>query len=158
MKRTKIDTGFTEPDMTPMIDIVFQLLTFFMIVSNFESTKADERVKLPKDVLAKPPESRPEEELVLNYGFERNAKGEITNPTPVLFYNAEDIPLDRFKPMLEQERRLFLAKDGDKALDKVTVTLRADSEVPTGLVQGLIKVCQEVGFSRFALKATQEDY
>lgn len=158
MKRKKADSGVIEPDMTPMIDIVFQLLTFFMIVSNFENTKADERVKLPLDMLAKPPETRPAEELVLNYGFERNAKGEITNPTPVLFYNAEDIPLDRFKPMLEQERRLFVAKGGDKSLEKVTVTLRADADVPTGLIQGLIKVCQEVGFTRFALKATQEDY
>ena len=55
MKMRKIEMGFTEPDMTPMIDIVFQLLTFFMIAINFENTKADERVKLPKDSLAKPP-------------------------------------------------------------------------------------------------------
>ena len=60
MKMRKIEMGFTEPDMTPMIDIVFQLLTFFMIAINFENTKADERVKLPKDTLAKPPVVKPE--------------------------------------------------------------------------------------------------
>ena len=50
MKTRKQSTcRFTEPDMTPMIDIVFQLLTFFMIAINFENTKADERVKLPKE-------------------------------------------------------------------------------------------------------------
>ena len=41
-------------DMTPMIDVVFQLITFFMLVINFEQTEADERVKLPRDALARP--------------------------------------------------------------------------------------------------------
>jgi len=44
-------------DMTPMIDIVFQLIAFFMVVTNFANTKADERVKLPKDELARPPKA-----------------------------------------------------------------------------------------------------
>ena len=44
-----------EIDMTPMIDCVFQLITFFMLVINFESTQADERVKLPESEIAKPP-------------------------------------------------------------------------------------------------------
>ena len=41
--------SLVDPDMTPMIDIVFQLIAFFMIVTNFEQTQADERVKLPED-------------------------------------------------------------------------------------------------------------
>ena len=56
----KISTKHTEEtnvDMTPMIDIVFQLIAFFMVITNFEQTQADERVKLPRDALAKPPEA-----------------------------------------------------------------------------------------------------
>ena len=87
MKMRKIEMGFTEPDMTPMIDIVFQLLTFFMIAINFENTKADERVKLPKDTLAKPPVVKPEHELVLNFGYQRTATGERAKPFPEIFYN-----------------------------------------------------------------------
>ena len=82
MKTRKVDTSFSEPDMTPMIDIVFQLLTFFMVAVSFENTQADERVKLPKDMLAKPPEVRPDNELVLNVGYEKaGAQGR-----PVVFY------------------------------------------------------------------------
>lgn len=155
-QRRKIDGSFTEPDMTPMIDIVFQLLTFFMIVSNFEETKADERVKLPKDALAKPPEVKPKDELVLNVGFIRK-NGRIVGKDPVVFYAGEDIPIPKFREALQTEKRLFIAKSGEGVMSEVTVIIRADSEVPTGMVQMLIKTCQEVGFTKFSLKATQEE-
>lgn len=157
MARRKVETGMAEPDMTPMIDIVFQLLTFFMIAINFENTKADERVKLPKDTLAKPPESKPKDELVLNIGFNRNAAGQKINPEAVLFYSGNEIALDRIKPELEQEKKFFEATHGKGALDDVGVIVRADAEVPTGLVQLVVKSCQEVGYSKFSLKAVQEE-
>ncbi|OYW23635.1 MAG: biopolymer transporter ExbD [Planctomycetales bacterium 12-60-4] len=143
--------------MTPMIDIVFQLLTFFMIVSNFEDTKADERVKLPKDTLAKPPEVKPKEELVLNIGFERDSTGKRLSNEPVIFYAGDDVPLAQMKERLETEKRLFKAEKGEAIMKEVSVILRADAEVPTGMVQNLIKLCQDVGFTRFSLKATQEE-
>lgn len=33
----------TEIDMTPMIDIVFQLRTFFMVITNFDQNQADKK-------------------------------------------------------------------------------------------------------------------
>ena len=60
---------FTAPDltidMTPMIDCTFQLITFFMLVINFESSEADERIKLPESALARPAASKFEDEIVL---------------------------------------------------------------------------------------------
>ena len=43
------------------------------------------------------------------------------------------------------------------SLEDVTIEIRADSDIPTGMVQELIQICQEQGieFQRFALKATQ---
>uniref|UniRef100_A0A7C2PIL9 Biopolymer transporter ExbD n=1 Tax=Schlesneria paludicola TaxID=360056 RepID=A0A7C2PIL9_9PLAN len=158
MAKRKSDSSVIEPDMTPMIDIVFQLLTFFMIVSNFENTKADERVKLPQDALAKPPEVKPKDELVLNIGFIRNSAGAKVDPNPVLFYAGSDIPLDKIRPELEQEKRLFVLKAGsEKVLEDVAVIIRADADVPTGMVQDLIKTCQDIGYTKFSLKATQEE-
>jgi biopolymer transport protein ExbD len=157
MKVRKIDSGFTEPDMTPMIDIVFQLLTFFMIAINFENTKADERVKLPKDMLAKPPEVKPEHELVLNFGFERNPDGTKKNPIPSVFYNERYVEVSQLTPDLEQEKRVMEAVHGKDVIEKVTVLIRADSEVPAGLVQQLIKKCQDNGFTKFSLRATAEE-
>lgn len=143
--------------MTPMIDIVFQLLTFFMIVTNFEETKADERVKLPRDTLARPPEVKPKEELVLNVGYVRDGLGRKVGNEPVVFYAGEEIPVERIQESLQTERRLFIATGGESVLQDVSVIIRADSEVPTGLIQRLIRTCQEVGFSKFSLKAAQAD-
>lgn len=157
MKTRKIEMGFTEPDMTPMIDIVFQLLTFFMIAINFENTKADERVKLPRDMLAKPPEVKPEHELVLNFGFKRDKDGRKLDPVPTIFYNERYVEVGQLTPDLEQEKRVLEAIHGKDVIDKVTVLIRADSEVPTGLVQQLIKKCQDNGFTKFSLRATSEE-
>ena len=155
MKTRKIDAGFAEPDMTPMIDIVFQLLTFFMIAINFENTKADERVKLPIDALAKPPETKLDDELLLNIGYKRKADGSRASSTPYVFYDG-DKTLEQIDASLRQEALFFKAKRGDEALDDVAVIIRADADVPTGMVQELIEKCQQQGFSKFSLKASQK--
>lgn len=151
MKLRKVEMGFSEPDMTPMIDIVFQLLTFFMIAINFENTQADERVRLPIDGLAKPPEVRPEEVVVLNFGYPNRAPG----ARPVLLYNGDEVPLDAIERKLKMEADLFKVRN--KSLSDVSIEIRADAEVPVGMVQELIKQCQAAQFTKFSLKAQQPD-
>jgi len=145
-----------EIDMTPMIDIVFQLIAFFMLVTNFERTQADERVKLPLDPLAKPPEVKPEDELVLNIGFDRDKSGRKLSPQPIVFYAGQQIPVLNMGDKLQQESRLYKLEHDDQPPKTVTVVIRADAQVPTGLVQELIRLAQLAGFERFTLKAKQE--
>ena len=144
-----------EVDMTPMIDIVFQLIAFFMVISNFEQTQADERVKLPLDTLAKPPEVKLEFKLVINIGFERDLKGKKIDPNPFVFYAGQKFRVLEFGTQLQTERRLYRQKGQDPK--DVTLIIRADAEVPTGLVQGFIKLAQEAEFQKFALKAQQKE-
>ena len=40
-----------EGDLTPMIDMVFQLIAFFMVLINFAQTESNERVVLPSSCL-----------------------------------------------------------------------------------------------------------
>ena len=147
------DESAPEVDMTPMIDIVFQLIAFFMVITNFEQTQADERVKLPRDALAKPPEVKIEHELVLNVGFERNMKGEKLDQEPWLFnfVNGDPVRPLLASKQLKQEAKLFQNKQIDPK--DVTVKVRADAEVQTGIVQELIKICQDAGYEKFAMSA-----
>ena len=156
MKFKKSENNAITPDMTPMIDMTFQLITFFMVVISFEQTQADERIKLPADQLAIPPEVARENEIVLNIGFLRDAAGnEIGEPG--VTYGDDYIPVLNYGPNLQQERAKYIALHGsEEALSEVTVVLRADSEVPTGLIQELMKMAQEAGFSKFSFKAKQE--
>ena len=156
-KKRSSGAGDIEVDMTPMIDIVFQLIAFFMVINNFEQTQADERVKLPRDALAKPPEVKIEHEITLNIGYLRDLNGERTNPDPFLFnFGGEDMipPLNASKA-LEQEARLYNNREVELA--DVTIKVRSDAEVPTGVVQELIKLAQDAGFEKFAMSAMSSD-
>ncbi|MFN9976417.1 MAG: ExbD/TolR family protein, partial [Phycisphaerae bacterium] len=93
--------------MTPMIDVVFQLISFFMMISNFEQDKADERVSLPKDQLAKPPVVKRESSFTLNFGFERDREGRITNEIPFIFDGDQKFTLDRVRDRLRQESLFY---------------------------------------------------
>ena len=52
--RRKRSSQKAEMDMTPMIDMAFQLIAFFMFAISFSQNEQDERVMLPDSVLAKP--------------------------------------------------------------------------------------------------------
>ena len=59
--------------------------------------------------------------------------------------------------VLRREKELY----DDLGIDvsTVTVAIRADREVPTGLVLELMKIGKEAGFETFVMKATQKiDY
>ena len=142
-------------NMTPMIDIVFQLIAFFMVITNFEQQQADERVTLPRDQLAKPPEVKRENSLTINFGYEKNKLGEVIDPNPYVFFGDEKLTVEQSALKLRTESQFYKTIGTD--LKDVTVEIRADAGVPSGLVQKLIQLCQEegIGFQRFALKATQ---
>lgn len=154
MRFRKTDLNVPEIDLTPMIDVTFQLITFFMVITNFENTRADERVKLPKDELARPIETPRQDEIVLNMGYLRNSAGEQVAGPFVFYGDGENYQVTQMGPVLKRERQYFedLGKDPTEA----TVVIRADGEFPTGLVQETIKLSQEAGFTKFALKATRE--
>jgi biopolymer transport protein ExbD len=146
-----------EADMTPMIDMTFQLIAFFMIVTNFEQTQADERVKLPADRLARPPLVPRERELVLNVGFLRDVDGTKLDRDPFIFFGTENIRVRDYRPRFQREFDIAVRQYGETRAREMTVSIRADGDVPTGQVQELIKMGQEVGFSKFALKAKAGD-
>jgi biopolymer transport protein ExbD len=54
-----------EPNLTPLLDMVFQLITFFMLVINFKSASLDLSLKLPVVGSARPVETMGQEELLI---------------------------------------------------------------------------------------------
>lgn len=156
MKFKPADVSPPDLDMTPMIDIVFQLITFFMVINKFDQAEADERVTLPKDQLAVPPAVQRKNSLLLNFGYVRDQTGQLLSPEPLFFFGDEQVTLAQVRPRLRQESQFYQTIGTDLA--EVVVEIRADAEIKSGMVQELIQMCQEegVGFQRFALKATQK--
>jgi biopolymer transport protein ExbD len=131
-------------DMTPMIDMTFQLIAFFMIALNFSAAEQSERIKLPASILALPPDGASEQPITL----------QLTAAGSVLFAGLE-LPVDGLTPHLIQEREVM--KRLDQNPTAATVIIRADASSKTGQVQELIKLCQQTGFEKFVLRAQQQE-
>ncbi|MGD9649100.1 MAG: ExbD/TolR family protein [Pirellulales bacterium] len=141
---TKALTEDVEGDMTPMIDMTFQLIAFFMVLMNFGEGEQDERIRLPLSQLAKPPDAPNVWPMTL----------QLTNVGTVLF-NGEEVPVQGIQPLLLRESQVMKVQERDPK--EATVIIRADATAKTGQVQELIGVCQspEIGFEKFVLRAKQ---
>ncbi|HVA46071.1 MAG TPA: biopolymer transporter ExbD [Pirellulales bacterium] len=141
-KRKKFDIS-AEGDMTPMIDMTFQLIAFFMVLINFAEGDQDQRIKLPSSALAKPPDAPVEAPLIL----------QLTAQGTVLM-GGDRVPIADMTRILRTE--VDIMRRQEKKPADASVIIRADRDTKTGLVQDLIKKCQEQGFEKFSLRAKQE--
>ncbi len=136
----------SEGDLTPMIDMTFQLIAFFMVLINFTEVEQDQRITLPASELAQPPDMPYEEPLTV----------QITKDRTVLFAR-DELELDALLPALKREAQIIKAYGDTKKLSDVTVIIRADETIPTGVVQEAISACQEAEFEVFALRGKTSD-
>ncbi|MEX2171686.1 MAG: biopolymer transporter ExbD [Pirellulales bacterium] len=134
----------TQGDMTPMIDMVFQLIAFFMVALNFADVEQEQSINLPSSELAKPPDVAYEEPLTV----------QITREETVLF-GGEEMPPEQLLSAMRREAQFM--QTYDKKVSDATVVIRADESVKTGIVQRVIEICQEVQFEKFALRSRQSD-
>jgi biopolymer transport protein ExbD len=134
----------TDVDYTPMIDMTFQLIAFFMILINFSEAEQDQRVQLPSSTLAKPPSAPFETPITIQMirGGNIVMSGQVY-PTP-----------DSIKPLLNNEKYVMESQQKDPST--ATIIIRAHKDAKTGQVQEIIKICQEVGFEKFTLRAKSE--
>jgi biopolymer transport protein ExbD len=153
MKTRKIEGRLCELDLTPLVNILFLTLMLFMIALYFQHLKADERAKLPHDSLARPPGVERERELVLNFGYRRSGRSQRRDAVPTVLLNDRRVEARELSPELDGQKRALQSQAASDSLADVTVSIRADSDVPSGLVQELVQKCRESGFARFSLQA-----
>lgn len=149
MRIRKNKKPMAEGDMTPMIDMVFQLIAFFMVLINFSEVEQDQRVNLPLSELAKPPEVAYEKPITLQMTKD---EGIIVNAG-----GADLLSIDELKIVLKQEAQIIRAAGDDVRLSDVTVIIRADKNARTGMVQEMIEAAQDAEFETFALRGQQDD-
>ncbi len=153
MKFKKTENTVSEMDMTPMIDMTFQLISFFMFVVNFNNDLTNQQIHLPVAELAKPVEKAKLEPLFLNINKDGKLlligeEFDLKQPNDVAKVNAY---LKREATVIKLSMQK-LGKDVDLGLE-ATVIIRGDKEMQYGVVQDLIRACRESGFTRFSLRA-----
>ena len=140
----KREMASAETDMTPMIDVTFQLIAFFMFVLQFSDAETNERIKLPASELAKPAEAPLAQPITL----------QLTKEGTVL-YAGDELPLQQMKAPLQREKALL--ERLRKSISDATIIIRADAETKAGMVQELIRIGQEVGFEKFVMRAMHRE-
>lgn len=143
MRFRRESAAASEGDMTPMIDMAFQLIAFFMVLLNFSEAEISERIRLPVSELAKPAESPLESPITL----------QLTRDHTVLLGRTE-VPIDQIKALMQRERDFL--KYQDKSPATATVIIRADAAAQAGEVQRVMQLAQQAEFERFVLRAEEK--
>jgi len=142
-----------EPNLTPLLDVVFQLITFFMLVINFSNENYDARVKLPVAGSARPIEdgekAANEDRLVLNVDKE----GHLILTGQVLPTHKAIQEIKHQAELIKLNLKVAGVKPDPTGALPTTIVLRADKDTPFSSLYSLITACQGQGFRKFALKA-----
>lgn len=125
-------------DLTSLIDVVFLLLIFFMVSTNFER-QAVLKVDLPEASAAEAPTEIPERlELVVD-------------PTGRMYLNDQQLIDDRRQTLVAAFKQ---AAGGQRDLP---LLLRADRMTPHHYVVMAMDVAAELGFSNLSIAADRTD-
>jgi biopolymer transport protein ExbD len=133
-----------EGDMTSMIDMVFQLIAFFMVLINFSQDDQNAKISLPVSELAKPTEGAVEFPIVIH--LDKDAR---------IYMGANEATVDSVKALLGTE--VAVLRSNQKSAADGNIIIRAHKNAAGGKVQDLIAKCQEMGFEKFALRVKEEE-
>ena len=117
-------------NLTPMIDIVFLLIIFFMVGTRFSEIEQQYDVELPTASAVEPMTSRPDA-IILNVA----RSGDVA-------IGGETVDLEQLKSRLEAAR---------KAYAEQAVLIRGDGEGMYQAVVDVMDVCHKAQIHRFSL-------
>lgn len=131
-------------DLTPMIDMTFQLIAFFMILMNLSAVDRSEKIDLPLSELAKPPKGeQPKVQMVINLQKDGSLLfGGRSFPTPKALETEFDFKIKDAK------------REGLEPKD-VKVIIRGHKDLESGKIQELMAFCEEKELTSFALRVKE---
>jgi biopolymer transport protein ExbD len=137
-----------DPNLTPLLDVVLQLLMFFMMCVNFVTEQVSEDIQLPVASSARPMDKRETDFLYLN--LNRDGKLEVpgrdqpfvTTLDKKVYLNAQ-----------YQDTKRSLRANHQPEDVKTSIVIRADKNVEYKDVYELMRLCREVGYRRLQVRA-----
>jgi biopolymer transport protein ExbD len=139
-----------EPNLTPLLDVVLQLLMFFMMCANFVSNQVNENVQLPVMQSARPADKRENDLLFLN--LTKDGKLEIPGKEPIPLSDQNAVKVELRKTYNDAKRTL----DKDDKEVKTIIVIRADQNIDYKDVFQVMYFCKEVGYRQFRMRAMTE--
>ncbi|MFO0921404.1 MAG: biopolymer transporter ExbD [Pirellulales bacterium] len=128
-----------EPNLTPILDMVFQLITFFMLVISFKTTDFDKQLVLPVVGSAAPAEDTTLGGLlILN----------LRSGGRMFVQGKEQSNIEGYIGVESKYLKSKLTSDADKE-QGVTVVIRADRTLRCEFLMRVVNACRSNGLDRF---------
>jgi len=129
MRRYKLRASL---DLTPLVDVVLQLILFFMLSSSFV-LQPGINIELPKSRVAAPQDKK---DLIITIA-----------PDNAIFLNQQQIAIDELEGALVRVKKDY--PEGQ-------VLIKPDAHVQTGKLVEVMGICMSGGFEKFGI-ATQPE-
>ncbi|HEV3258221.1 MAG TPA: biopolymer transporter ExbD [Gemmataceae bacterium] len=133
-----------EPNLIPLLDVVFQLIMFFMVGVSFVNDQVNENIQLPSAQSARPLDKGETDVLFLN--LNKDGQMEVVGQEEPKKNEAQ------IGSYLKQE---FTDRKARNEQGKVNtmVILRADKGVEYKKVYQVLRKCKDAGFTKLQLRA-----
>lgn len=122
-------------NITPLIDVVFLLVIFFLVASHFARSEPTEEVRLPTASQSKDDENP--RRLVIT-----------VNPSGEYFVNADQVTALQIEEMIED------GAEGDP--ETYAVRIRGDQQTPYSFIEPIMLICPKYGVTKFGFHVIEE--
>ena len=129
-RHMELEHGLKQIDIAPLIDMVFQLLIFFMLTSSFVMQPGI-KINLPKAVTS---------EIVK---FEKIEI--VVSSENVTYFNSKVVSTNELKNLLKQA-----------AKREQSILIKADSRASLGRVVEIWDICRDLGITQINIATNQE--
>lgn len=136
MPRLREEEDVFEVPLTPLIDVVFLLLIFFLVATNFTRKELDQKVRLPKSAGGEKPVDVPES-MIINI-----------RKSGVLVVNGSIVEADALKGLVTKFHQ---------AHPERRVAIRGDGEVSYQHVMRVMGLCKTVGVEHVDLPVDEPE-
>ena len=142
MSHGSSEGGKCEPNMTPLLDLVLQLVMFFMICANFVLEQTNAEIKLPDAISSKALDPEVRDVLFLNIDQNGEVLASATNPDKMTNAIALKSFLDR---RYTEDQRATPPR-------KTQLVLRTDKRTQFEKVYLLMTACRSAKFETVQLR------
>jgi len=129
-------------DMTPMIDVTFLLIIFFVTIQQLTVLEVATQVTLPEASMANPETAEDRDRLIIS--VDENGRFYVAN---------EPLDLEALGKRLEREAKA--GKPDEEGYSTRTVFIRADITAPYGAVQDIMAACRKNNIFRLAFRVRE---
>jgi biopolymer transport protein ExbD len=136
-----------EPNLVPLLDLVLQLIMFFMMCANFVMEENDPGIQLPLSQMAKPlPDVGSD---VLHLGIDDDGHVRVVGRSTM----TNDPEVATFLREVADANRRSMAERNETGDLKTLVIIRASRDCSFHKIYSVMRRCQEAGLRRLQLRA-----